>query len=242
MLGQPEIQHLHAAVARHHDVLRLQIAVDDPQRVRRRDPLGRLRGDIEQPAQRQRPAVDDGPEGFALHQLRDDVGLPVVLADIVDRDDVGMIERGERPGFLLEPLPAHGIARDVRRQDLDGDGPVQPLIARPPDFAHAAFAELIENFVAAQFAAGHGALVILRRRGPLKIGGTLHENKRLARYFRQSLRETSPAAPRWSRPPRPPAAAPGRTSRRADGGSTARRWSSSGSPCRARGRSGRGSR
>jgi hypothetical protein len=39
---------------------------------------------------------------LALEQLRYDVGRTIVLADVVNGEDVGMIDRGGGTGFLLE--------------------------------------------------------------------------------------------------------------------------------------------
>jgi hypothetical protein len=42
----------------------------------------------------------------------------VLLADIVNRNNVRMIQRRHRPSFLLETLPSLVVARHLRRQNL----------------------------------------------------------------------------------------------------------------------------
>ena len=54
----------------------------DAGRVRRREGSRGLPREIQQPAERQRPALDDIPQRFALNQLRDDVGKAILLSDI----------------------------------------------------------------------------------------------------------------------------------------------------------------
>ena len=45
MLGEAEVDHLHRAGLRHHDVGRLEVAMDDALLVRRLERLGDLPGD-----------------------------------------------------------------------------------------------------------------------------------------------------------------------------------------------------
>ncbi len=43
----------------------------------------------------------------------------VLVADVVQRADMRVVEAGDGLRFTLEPFAAHGVARQVRRQDLD---------------------------------------------------------------------------------------------------------------------------
>jgi hypothetical protein len=77
----------------------------------------------------------------------DELHHQVVGTDVVQRADVWMVQRGDRPRFLLE--------RIVRAlQGLDGDDPVEAGMARFPDFAHASSAQGGQDFVRADDAAG----------------------------------------------------------------------------------------
>ena len=58
-----------------------------------------------------------------------------------------MVQRAKRTRFLLEPRATGRITGHVRRKDLDGHHAVQALIPRPPNLAHATFAELVDDFV-----------------------------------------------------------------------------------------------
>ncbi len=48
-----------------------------------------------------------------------------------------MAERGDCLRFPLEPLLPLRVGGDMRGQDLDGDGPLQPGVGGCIDFAHA---------------------------------------------------------------------------------------------------------
>jgi hypothetical protein len=77
----------------------------------------------------------------ALHVLHGDVGLPRVLADVVDGDDVGMAEAAGGLGFAQEP---HAVLRGVRGaqgQRLHGHPAVEPRVPRQVHGAHAAATE-----------------------------------------------------------------------------------------------------
>ncbi len=65
-------------------------------------------------------------------------GAPVVLADVVERDDVRMGERGYRARFQLETTAAVGILRVVGGQNLERDVAPQPRVAGAIHLAHSA--------------------------------------------------------------------------------------------------------
>ena len=58
------------------------------------------------------------PEGLSLQQLHNDEGLPLVLFNLVDRADVGVVQRGRGAGFALETLQRLGTVRQLLRQEL----------------------------------------------------------------------------------------------------------------------------
>ena len=63
---------------------------------------------------------------------------PSAILDGIDRRDVGVIERGERLGFLLKAPEAVAIPRELGGEDLDGDVAFQPGVARTVHLAHTA--------------------------------------------------------------------------------------------------------
>ena len=83
----------------------------------------------------------------------------VVLADVVQRTDVGVLQPGDGARFALEALAEAGVPRSVARRDLDGDPAVEPGVARPVHLSHAAGAERRFDDIRTERAAngqGHG--------------------------------------------------------------------------------------
>ena len=70
--------------------------------------------------------------------------------DVVDRDDVGVVQRRGRPRLLLETLQTPGVRGQLRRQHLDRHLARQPRVARPVHLSHPARAQGREHFVGAR--------------------------------------------------------------------------------------------
>ena len=62
----------------------------------------------------------------------------LVLTDLVDRDDVGMVEGRRRLRLALEAADALLVPHQLGRQNLERDAPLERLILRQVDLAHAA--------------------------------------------------------------------------------------------------------
>ncbi len=165
-LGEAEVEDLDASVASDEDVVRLEVAVDDALVVRGAETAGELRRDLGCLARRHRRAVDPLAQRLALEQLRDDVGCTLVSADVVDREDVGMVQHPGRACFLLEAAQSIGIRRKRAGQDLDRDIASEPRVFGAIDFPHSAGANQRHYFIGAKLRArrnrrccwGHGRL------------------------------------------------------------------------------------
>ena len=81
-------------------------------------------------------------------------GRPVVLADLVDLDDVGVLQAGD--GLGLGPEAAGGLGPGVLagQDHLEGDEAVEPDLPGLVDDAHAAAAQLAEDLVAGDLGEG----------------------------------------------------------------------------------------
>ena len=144
---ETEVEDLEHAVRGQHQVRRLDVAVDDPHLVRVAEPRAQLEDQFQPADQAQRrPAADDLAERLTVDVLHRDERLALVLADVVDGDDVGMGQARRRTGFAGEPL-LDLVVED--RQDLDRDGPIEHRIAGQVEQPHAAFAKAIQDFVPA---------------------------------------------------------------------------------------------
>jgi len=77
-------------------------------------------------------------EAAAVHELH---GQPVaagVLADVVDVDDVGVVERGGGARFFLELSDERAVVGQLAGEDLERDAALQALLHRQVDLAHGA--------------------------------------------------------------------------------------------------------
>ena len=80
-------------------------------------------------------------EVLALDELHDEGVDAVGVFEAVNDRDVRMVQRGEDFRFALESGHPFRVSRERLGQDLDGDVAIEPRVARPIHFAHAAGAE-----------------------------------------------------------------------------------------------------
>jgi len=99
---QAEIQHLRMLALSHKDVRRLNIAVHDSLTMSSVQGICSLDGQRQQTLQFQRPVIDYVLEGCALQKLDSDERLLATLADVINRADVGMVERGGSTSLTSE--------------------------------------------------------------------------------------------------------------------------------------------
>ena len=111
-------------------------------------------GDLDGVAQhlvgRQRPRRQPRGERLAFEILHhQEVGV-TLLADVMERADVRMVQAGDRLRLTLEALSEIRIVGDMRREHLDGDGALEPRVGGLVDLAHAAGADEGRDVVAAE--------------------------------------------------------------------------------------------
>ena len=92
-LRQSEVQDFDQSITAHHDVLRLDVAMDDPRLMCCGQRGSHLFGDIEHFADLHRPALHALSQRLAFDKLGGDEVRPVRLADLINREDVRMVER-----------------------------------------------------------------------------------------------------------------------------------------------------
>ena len=95
-------------------------------------------------------------EAAARDQLHGEVLLAVVLADLVDRHDAGVVEQGDGLGLVLEPAQLVVAGEHAGLDHLEGDGPVEADLPGLVDDAHAAAAQLLVDLVVAEVADAGG--------------------------------------------------------------------------------------
>jgi hypothetical protein len=91
---------------------------------------------------------------LAFEVLHHEERRALLLADVVERADMRVIEVRDRARFVLEAFTELQVSRDVRGQYLDRDGALQASVARFVDFAHAAGPERGLDLVRAEAPTG----------------------------------------------------------------------------------------
>ncbi len=133
----------------HHQVRRLDVAVD--QRLFRGvlEPERRLPHKVARLGHRQRPvAIDEFLQRDARHILHRQVVGVAALVRFVDADDVGVRQPGRGLGFTAEAVDDVVARQPFVADHLERDDTVRRNLARPVDDAHAAVAQLFEDLVA----------------------------------------------------------------------------------------------
>ncbi len=88
-------------------------------------------------------------QGRALDQPHGEVGLPLMIAHRVHRDDMWVIELGRRAGLCAESGHIECRGRGSVEQDLQRHDPTQAGLPGPIDHTHPAPAELFQKFAVA---------------------------------------------------------------------------------------------
>jgi hypothetical protein len=96
----------------------------------------------------------------------------------VHRDDVRVVQRGEGPRLVTQPIAFTGDARPEPREELEGHFATELRVARAVDDAHPALAHLFEDSILA------------------KLGADLHGHRRrcrLGKRFGEGRHDRRPA-------------------------------------------------
>ena len=153
-LGQTKVEKLHA-VARQHDVAGLEISVHDAVPMRVVQGVGDPDRGAQRERQRQRAVFQPLGEGRALDILHHQKDGRTVFTDVMKRADIRMRDAGDGASFVAEPFdPAARRVDELAREQLDGDGPIEPRIARAVDFTHSPGAEQCQDLERAKAGAG----------------------------------------------------------------------------------------
>src|SRR5262249_46282645 len=138
-----EVHDLQTARRLDDDVLRLDVAVDDADLVRGREPGAELLRDAERDRLRQDVArLDQLLERESADELHREVAQPARLAEVVGPEDVRVRDPARQADLLLEPVEETRIGGErLAAERLDRYGVVEVAVVRAVDDAHAAAAE-----------------------------------------------------------------------------------------------------
>ena len=118
--GQSEIEDLCLAALGDENVRRLDVAVHDSFGMRRVERVGHFDGERKQSLGFHRLPVDAMFQGDAIQELHGDERLAVLLADVVNGADVGVIQSGCSLGFALETGEGLRVSGDFAGAETSG--------------------------------------------------------------------------------------------------------------------------
>jgi hypothetical protein len=154
----------------------LHVAMHEARRVRNVERRRHLRDHRGGAGRRERAvALDHRAEVDARDKRHDDEQLAVVVAEVVRRDDVRVVEARGEPGLALEARAEVVVVGPLWADHLQRDGQVELHLPRPVHDAHAALGEQTVDPVAADHRAAaqpdaHHALI--GRSGGCRRGGS----------------------------------------------------------------------
>ena len=128
-LGNAVVGHLHGAVRGEQQVLGLDVSVEDTGRVRVLQRGARGKNDAACRLRRDALSRESLPDRPALQQLHDEQTQALVFDVVVDRHDVGMLQRGQQARLADEAAPHRGIGRERARELLDRNRAVKLTVA-----------------------------------------------------------------------------------------------------------------
>ncbi len=153
---EPEVHHPWAAVSADEDVLWLEVAMDQTDRMGRREPpacLHEHRDDLRRGSSLGLQPIAERVGGEELHR---DPHVPVVGADVVDRQHVGMGDSRHRLGLAAQAGLGSAMTAAGTPEQLERDLALQLGVIAAVDHAHAAVAGDAHDDVATdRRAAGH---------------------------------------------------------------------------------------
>ena len=139
--GDAEVADVRGAVAVEQDVRRLDVSVDDALAVGVVEGAGGLSDDPHRLLDARSPLPQPLGEVGAVDQVRDDEVRRAFSLNVVDRDDAGVPQPGDSPGFRQQEVDLVGVNQTARLQDLDRDVALEAGVVGPPDLTVAALAD-----------------------------------------------------------------------------------------------------
>ena len=148
--GQSEVEHLHVAVIAQHDVIGLDVAVDDAGRLGRGQRACHLREDVDDLADVESALRHPLAKRDAFHELGGDERMIVDLSDLVDGENVRMVERRRGLRFMGQAIAMLATRHDVAAEYLQRHGAPKLGVSREIDLPHATRADGREDLVATE--------------------------------------------------------------------------------------------
>jgi len=115
--------------------------------VRRIQCIGNINGQFNQPIDGKRALLDQVLQGFAIHELHGDEGATALFGDLINRADVGMVQRRGRTCLASETLQRCTVMREGVRQKLECHKPAEERVLCLVHHAHAAAADFLQTAI-----------------------------------------------------------------------------------------------
>ncbi len=164
--GQAEVQDLHPAVRRDHDVGRFQVAVRDALAVGNTQGVGQRDGDVEELFERHAAIPDERCDVLAIHEFHGEEVTQLGLLDRVDRDDRRMVESGHGLGLLFQPSKSGGIGGRLGGKHLDRDLASEVGVLGKVHGTHAPLTQFVQDGVVGNRLADHSRRTPCQRNNP----------------------------------------------------------------------------
>ena len=122
--------------------------------------VGHLATQIDDLLQVERLLVDHRLKGVSFEQLHDDEGLAVMLSQVVDRADVGVVESRSGPGLSLKALQGRRALGQLLRQELQSDLATEVQVLGCIDHTHSPATEAVDDTVVGDGFADHESRLV----------------------------------------------------------------------------------
>src|SRR2546425_1728892 len=154
--GQSEVQDLGVPTFGDEDVRRLDVAMDDPFGVRRIERVGDFDGHPQPALDFEGPAFDQTLECGPVEIFHGNEGLALMLSDLVNRANTGMIQSRSGTGFAPEPLQRLGVGNYFLRKKFESNEAPEFHVLGLVHDTHPATTQLLEDPVVRDDLADHG--------------------------------------------------------------------------------------
>src|SRR5262249_5894732 len=134
--GQAEIEVFSMPIGPQNDVFRLDVQMNDSGLMGGLQRAGRLYYHIQRLVDRYPTIGQPLPDGIALYELHRDVVEAGFFADVINRDDVGMVQGGSSTGFLPEAAHSFVVTGEFCAEHLERDFTVEFCVAGQVYVAH----------------------------------------------------------------------------------------------------------
>ena len=136
-LGQAEIAHQRLSISVQKNVARFEITMQNALYVGVSHGASDLRHQADRPARIGLILQQPAGQAAAVSELHDEKWIALLLAMLIDLDDVGVVELGDGTGFLVESFQFMGVRTGARTHGFQGHDPIEARVAYLEDEPHA---------------------------------------------------------------------------------------------------------